>query len=145
MSLFEWGTRTSGGRYWARKVHPHDSDWIADLCRDAHGDMFPDDWRYTFIHDALICIEEREELSPDDWSGYVHEAVDGMVDVYNANLTDWLGSHSLRPCYVDQGVGEAGHSETVIQSLQVGQYTERMEVFYSVLNSLGKQLDELEV
>lgn len=30
--------------------------WFADLCREAHGGMLPDDWRYEFVRDALSAI-----------------------------------------------------------------------------------------
>jgi len=32
-------------------------DWFTDLCRHAHGDMMPDDWRYEFLQDALVVVQ----------------------------------------------------------------------------------------
>ena len=144
LSEFGWGKRTDGTRYWSRNEFPKNDDWITDLCRDAHGDMFPDDWRYGFIHDALASVQEFDERSADDWLDEMHEAVDGCVDVYNSELCRWLGSHAYRSGYVDDATAELGQPGSTMQALMMGQYAERTEVFASVLHSLSERLDDTE-
>ena len=61
-------------------------EWMTDVIREAHGDMFPDDWKYTLIERAAAIIAENE--SEDDWSS----GVDQAVDVYTGQLTHWLTS-----------------------------------------------------
>lgn len=143
LAMFEWGTRTNGDRYWSRKDVMTD-DWVAEMCRDAHGDMFPDDWRYMFIHDTLVSLSEFDERTAEEWDEDMHEAVDGAVDVYNSELCKWLESHACRSSYVDDATAEMGQPDSVMQSLQMGQYVERREVFSSVLHSLAEHLETLE-
>ena len=51
-------------------------EWVTDLVHDAHGDMLPDDWRYSVIQDALETIADSDD--PEDASG---EFADSQVDV----------------------------------------------------------------
>ena len=33
-------------------------EWLTDLVRDAHGDMMPDDWRWSAIRSAVDFIAD---------------------------------------------------------------------------------------
>jgi len=37
------------------------ANWIGEMCHTAHGDMWPDDFRYRVIRDAIEAIAETDE------------------------------------------------------------------------------------
>lgn len=131
--------RTMGNKdreFWIRES-PAD-DWISDLCREAHGDMLPDDWRYDFIVEALDVISDYENMD---------DARDSLeADIYTSALIAWLGSHGHRPSYCDDAVEEMGigGSAGIITRMQAGQLVEKREVFDEVLTALNSRLDVLE-
>ena len=112
-------------------------DWVQPLVHDAHGDLMPDDWRYETIEDALSTIAESDNnLDEGD-----HEFADD-ADIYNADLLKWVGSHGSRGGYVDDALTEFGPARDFYHSLQLGQYTERLEVYTSVLSYLTERVEE---
>ena len=96
---FRVNTRADGSEYYS---HPDGADSpLGNLCRKAHGDMFPDDHRYEMIFKALDAIgdagEDAEETA-------IWERVDQEdAPVYTNQLTGWLASHLHRVGYVDTG------------------------------------------
>ncbi len=55
-SYFIRGKRDSGETFWTlKRRHPV---WIKDMIQAAHGDMFPDDYKYEFVVDTLDALEE---------------------------------------------------------------------------------------
>lgn len=108
-------------------------EWVADMCHEAHGQMLPDDWRYSFIVESLDALAESEDA--DD----AYSQLD--ADIRNADILDWVGSHGYRIGYVDDAVGEYGHGDSVIDDIMRGQLTEKYEVF----NSVREFLDELDL
>jgi len=126
LRYFKKGTRTDGREYWYTDQEP---GWVRDLRYDAHGDMFPDDWKHEFIVEALNHITELDD--PED--GPELEA-----DPYTSDLLQWLSSNITRTSYVDEGVGDAGWPSEggIVSAISYGQLREKEEVFFSVLNSL---------
>jgi len=111
---------------------------LYETVQEAHGDMFPDDFKYEFIKDAINDIASSED--PEEEAG---ELIDSDVDVYTHDLTKWLGSRNDRFGYVDEAVKEMGHSEDgIMKEIMMGQYKEREEVYYAVLNRLKKILED---
>lgn len=109
-------------------------DWVLKLVHAAHGDMLPDDWRYSWIEDALSAVESEGEdatLEP---------------DIYTSNLTRWLHSRADRHAYCDEAVesGLLPADAGMIARLQGGQAVEQVEVMGSVLESLAARLEEVE-
>jgi hypothetical protein len=98
------------------------------------GDMLPDDWRYDFVREALGAIEDASDF--DD--------IEVEADIYNSELTDWLGSHGHRPGYCDEAVEEGLVSEdaSMIDRIQMGQYMEKREVLAAVLLHLREEAEE---
>lgn len=131
-SSFETATRADGAPYVLLKDgHPQ---WMQDLCFAAHEDgaMLPDDWRYTFIREA---VDHLAEAATED------EAREAMeeADIYTSTLLKWLASHGARLDYCDQARDELGaeafsNTEALIS---MGQSMERMEVFQAVLGFLS--------
>jgi hypothetical protein len=74
---FTKSTREDQSEYWHRKDNA--DDWVQEMCMEAHGEMFPDDWRYEMIVDALDILADEED--EDSFS----ERIDGDISVYNNN------------------------------------------------------------
>lgn len=113
-------------------------EWLRDLVHDAHGDLLPDDWRYSCIRSALDSIADGN-----DDAG---EFADSEADVYNAPLTAWLSSNLSRGGYVDEAIEEFGYpgDRGIFGAIAMGQYMEATEVFGSVYASLESRLESLE-
>lgn len=129
----ETKTRTDGTEFISLKDGA--PEWMTDLCREAHGNMLPDDHRYAFILEAVEALMEADD--PDD--------IDMEADIYNHDLITWLGSHGYRPGYCDEAreefVGEPG---TLIDQIMLGQAYEKQEVLGLVRSFLENRLEELE-
>lgn len=129
LEYFELAERESECvRYW--RTIDGAPEWIGELCREAHGDMLPDDWRYSAIVGALEAISEGAEDG--------HEFADGHVDVYTGSRYEWLGSNLSREQYCEDAREEGliGEGASISEQIGVGQYCEALEVFASVRDSL---------
>lgn len=125
---------------WVRKDDA--PEWINDFCMEAHGtDMFPDDWRYEIIVEALDFLIDND-IDPDD-SDMAHAFADD-VDVYTSDLFEWAGSHLNRQGYVDQAMEEGlVEADTPLdRRLMVGQYMERLEIFNNVVEAAREYVEE---
>lgn len=130
---FETATRPTGERY--VRLKDGSPEWMTHVIREAHREMLPDDWRYACVAAAAEAIAEADDPADNE-----HEFADGYVDVYNADLFDWLASHHSRQGYVDEAADELGAAVDlgVVERIGLGQYAEAREVFGLVLRSLQK-------
>jgi hypothetical protein len=137
-SRITWDTRTNGNKFC--KFECGDNEPAAKACQRlalaAHGDgeMLPDDWRYAFINEALNAIA--------DSSGNFEE-LEMEADIYNHELTEWLGSHGQRPSYCDEAVrdGLVSADADMIARISAGQYLEKHEVLDAVLAYLREEAE----
>ncbi len=67
-------------------------EWMRDLCREAHGDMMPDDTRYRMIREAAQILTEHDACH---WDDSIGEMADSIVDIYTSSLARWMASHLL--------------------------------------------------
>jgi len=111
-------------------------EWVVDLCRTAHGEMFPDDWRYEFIQDALNWLEE-DGNDPDDFTA----DLDSLYP-YTADRTNWLAS-GHRFIYCDEAMEEYGKPQDTNTLIAWGMAAELEEVFRLVVNALEARAEEL--
>lgn len=128
-------TRDNGEKFWV--FEPEDED-LEDLIFKAHGDMLPDDWRYSFVVDALREIQDATDKWLDE------PGFDYTQDLSNYQATVWLGSHGSRSSYVDDHIQDYGIDEkkfSVISAILNGYAAEKEEVFFSVLSSLRSLVD----
>ena len=127
LAYFEKANRTNGVEFW--KVKDGAPQWVTDLCFSAHSDgaMLPDDWRYVFIVEALVALEEEIELEP---------------DIYTSELCAWLASNVNRVGYVDDARDEWGDVKSIVDELQLGQLVEKREVFDQVTAFLEALIEE---
>ncbi|GAA6622835.1 hypothetical protein [Scytonema sp. NUACC26] len=126
--------------FWVTKQDTRPEE-LQDLIREAHGDMFPDDWKYDFIFDALNTIVDSETDDLEDL-GYEIEG-----DIYNRDLLNWLASNLTRSDYVNEFVESYGVKSSNFDLMGIvrhGQVEEKREVYNSVLQSLQKLIDEIE-
>ncbi len=110
-------------------------EWVSDMCYAAHGKMFPDDWRYSFILDALDALIDND--------GDNDSALESIEpDVYNKDLLDWLSSRNDRASYCDDVAKEFGLDPYlgIIERIRFGQLAEKQEVF----NQVCEFLEEIE-
>ena len=128
LAYFEKANRTNGVEFW--KVKDGAPQWVTDLCFASHseGAMLPDDWRYVFIVEALVALEEEIDLEP---------------DIYTSELCAWLASNVNRVGYVDDARNEwGGDLKSIFDELQLGQLTEKREVFDQVTAFLEALIEE---
>ena len=128
LAYFEKANRTNGVEFW--KVKDGAPQWVTDLCFASHSDgaMLPDDWRYVFIVEALVALEEEIELEP---------------DIYTSELCAWLASNVNRVGYVDDARDEwGGDVKSIVDELQLGQLTEKREVLDQVTAFLEALIEE---
>ena len=119
-------------------------EWLGELVRVAHGEFFPDDWRYEAIMDACCWISEVGDPYDDERG----EFADSHVDVYNGALLEWLSSSGYRVGYCEEAVTEFGIEADagIYRRIALGQYAELEEVYGLVLGALeeraGGKVDE---
>lgn len=116
-------TRDSGDKFWC--CSDDAPSWMTDLCREAHAGMFPDDYKYEYIEDALEKLYQYEDA----------DEIDIEADAYNSDLFAWVASHSDRTSYADDALKEFG-ATSIIEAISYGQEFERREVLILVRNFL---------
>lgn len=133
---FETRTRPSSGDD-LDTLRDGSPEWMRDVCRAAHGDMFPDDWRYRMIRAAVEWLAD-EDNDPDESA----EFADDFVPIYNGERIDWLASHVDRIGYVDEAREEFGASDLgVMGDIGWGIYMEASEVYGLVVGALASLVD----
>lgn len=120
-------SRMPDGYFYLR--HDICPEWVENLVKAAHGDMFPDDYKYKFVVDAL------EALADSDDTENAEEIMRDGVDIYTSRLFHWVQSHTDRLATANAH-GQEFESDTVEGFLTGGQYMERDEVFSLVLYTL---------
>lgn len=136
MSLQFTGDKRNDGKEFRKLADGH-PQWMQDVCHEAHGDMFPDDWRYEFIESACDKIAETDDNYTIDDARSEIEA-----DIYTHDLTSWLGSRTDRFAYCDEAMEEfGGDVKDTISLLQLGQVREKEEVFGLVVQALEKLVE----
>ena len=135
-AAFKSDTRTTGGTFY--KLAEGSPEWMTDATFAAHGGMMADDWRYAAIRDVASRMEDSED--PED--GF--EECDGLVDVYNSDLTSWLASSLLRAEYVNDAVAELEWPGDLFKALQYGQMAEYREIWAALYTFLSDLVDEAE-
>lgn len=139
-TYFEIAKRDDGTLY--NRTKDDAPEWITDLVRAAHddGQMLPDDWRYLRVRGALEHIAAAEYEYADE---SVEAFADSQVSTYNDELSEWLGSHSWRPGYVDQAQEDliVVANTSIMERIMAGQQIEAREIFEQVSTFLRERLD----
>lgn len=131
-------TRTQTGETFY-KLADGSPEWMTDAIQAAHGGMMPDDTRYGMIRDVAFRMADADDSEIED----SHEAVDGLVDVYNNALTAWLASHNLRAGYCDEALedrgGRLGDGDGIINVIMWGQFAEYREIWAALSEALASE------
>lgn len=126
--------RDDGTRYVA--LEEGDQDWMRGVVQDAHGEMFPDDYRYRMISEAAESIAGGD-TDP-------HEMADAAVSCYHGERIAWLGSYGNRWQYVDDAVEELGYPGDLSQAIAYGWYGEATETWNLLMSALAEQAEQEE-
>ena len=125
--------------YCIKDDHPDKDQIQLDLIYPLHDDELPNDWRYDTIHSLLCDFLEYENRQ--DIEDHIHEIVDGIVDVYNADLLKWV-QEDLRRGYVESEftTGKESTFERIAQS----QYEVISQMAYQLLDYIDNNAEEEE-
>lgn len=113
---------------------------LIDLIYNCHDGVLPNDKIYEFIHDSFTILYEND--NGDDASDYTSD-IDALVDVYNHDLNSWVSSNLTFSSYVDRAIQEFGACDH-FNALQIGQFLQRQEIFYKVLEFVNEKVKEHE-
>ena len=112
-------------------------NWVYQMVYEAHNGMFPDDFKYEYVKDALSLLSETN-------SDNARELIES--DIYTSDLLLWLASNANRLAYCDEAAGEFGcpAEAEMTERISLGQHWEREEVFGYVLSALEAQAEGVE-
>lgn len=137
---FTTDTRSDGATFC--KLREGSPQWMTDAIRAAHGDILPMDWIYE--HCSRMA-DKMTEYEPEQWDDSVGEWADSLGDVYNYDLARWLSLHLDFPGFVDDAVGEYGHSaDGVMGDVRMGQCHLLEQIACAMLNAVREQAEDLE-
>jgi len=127
----ERARRDDGSRYVRRKNGS--PEWVADLCREAHGNSLPDNWIYEQIANCLASILDND--CEDD----ALEDAESAIDVYSSDLLDWANG---RAEYVDDAIRDG--AQDLSSAIMMGQQAMIGEIFYAIVSFLTGMAEDLE-
>jgi hypothetical protein len=137
VDAFTTDTRNDGTAF--TKLRDGSPQWMTDAIHTAHGDILPLDWIYE--HCGRMA-EKMTDYEPEQWDDSVSEWADSLVDVYNYDLARWLSLHLDFPGFVDEAVGEFGHSANgVMGDIAQGQYKLLEQIAYAMLSAVNEQAE----
>ena len=112
---------------------------LKDSVYEAHGDLMPDDWIFNIYESILSDLINYDIETIEDIEDIRHEIVDGLIDIYNGELTSWLNSNLYFAEYVNEAKREFGASEEadIYNDIQLGQYKAIDEIFSYVIELLS--------
>jgi len=114
------------------------SEDLKDSVRKAHGDRLPSDWvfeKYYYILDAMLqYIADDTQTIIDDAK---YEIVDGLVDVYTGDLTEWLNSNNNNVYYLTEAIDQYEIKDG-FRALATAQSLAIDEIYGEVMNLLNK-------
>ncbi len=110
-------------------------------------DRGPDDWIYQ--HTALAAAKLTDYSDSDTTAeslrdkGTLHEVADGLVDIYNVELTKWLALHLYNVELCNEAVEEmgAGSAGGVLGYIQAGQYRALEAIASAIVSEVERELE----
>lgn len=140
LDQFEVASRDNGEMF--DRLKDNAPAWMKEVVHEAHGDMLPDDYRYSFIREAVELITDSD-LDYDDEDGLHDLRLELEPATYTGDRLRWLSSNLNRLDYVNSATEVYGHSDQgIADDIGLGQLMEKEEVFELVLNSLTELLVE---
>ena len=142
--------RDDGSEFYKRADNA--PDWIdSDLMHRIHSaldDRLPDDWVYATAYRSALHLADycEDDTTPDDLADYCHEIADGLVDVYNADLTAWLAETHYNAALCDEAESEFGSDPDgeILPRIARGQFLAIDRIVREVLAICAERVEELE-
>ena len=126
--------------YMIKEDHADREDIQQNLIYLLHDDELPNDWRYSIIHwllsDFVNCTD-RQEIE----DCHLHEIVDGLVDVYNADRIKWV-QEDLNRGYVESEFTTG--KEGIFELIGLAQYEVISQMAYQLLDYIDNNAEEEE-
>ena len=104
-------------------------EWLTQLVKEVHGEMFPDDYKYKFVVDALEALADADDIDT------AEEIMREGIEIYTYKLMHWVQSHTDRLSMANEH-GKEFEADTIEAFLTGGQFNERWDVFSLVLSTL---------
>ena len=101
--------RPDGIHYWHLSEAPYWEpirDQLQAICRTAHRDEFPNDWRYESTYDIVHALLSWSEYDPDPWTvdqfqDVVFSVADQLASHSTCQLADWVSDNAGRGFFDD--------------------------------------------
>ena len=125
--------------YMIKEDHADREEIQQNLIYPLHDDELPNDWRYSIIHWLLtdfVDCEDRNEIED-----RIHEIVDGLVDVYNADRIKWV-QEDLNRGYVESEFTTG--KEGIFELIGLAQYEVINQMAYQLLDYIDNNTEEEE-
>ena len=126
--------------YMIKEDHADREEIQQNLIYPLHDDELPNDWRYSIIHwllsDFVNCTD-RQEIE----DCHLHEIVDGLVDVYNADRIKWV-QEDLNRGYVESEFNTG--KEGIFELIGLAQYEVISQMAYQLLDYIDNNAEEEE-
>ena len=110
-----------------------------NLIYPLHDEEWPNDWRYSTIYFLLLDFVDCEDRNQIE--DRMHEIVDGLVDVYNADRIRWVGEN------LNRGLVEsdlASGKENIFELIGLAQYEVINQMAYQLLDYIDQNKKEEE-
>ena len=125
--------------YMIKEDHADREEIQQNLIYPLHDDELPNDWRYSIIYYLLsdfVDCEDRNETED-----RIHEIVDGLVDVYNADRIKWV-QEDLNRGYVESEFTTG--KESIFELIGLAQYEVISQMAYQLLDYIDNNAEEEE-
>lgn len=81
-------------------------DRLQQICRAAHREEFPNDWRYETTYDIVQAMLARSESDPEPWTADQFQDVafsvaDQLASHSTTQLAGWVSEHAARGFFDD--------------------------------------------
>ena len=124
--------------YMINEDHTDREEIQQNLIYPLHDEEWPNDWRYETIYDLLsgfVDCTDRQEIE----DCHLHEIVDGLVDVYNADRIKWVQEDLRRGCVEsDLATGK----ENIFELIGLAQYEVISQMAYQLLDYIDNNVEE---
>ena len=110
-----------------------------NLIYPLHDDELPNDWRYSIIYYLLTDFVDCEDRN--ETEDRIHEIVDGLVDVYNADRIKWV-QEDLNRGYVESEFTTG--KESIFELIGLAQYEVISQMAYQLLDYIDENKKEEE-
>lgn len=141
-AAFVKSERTNGDTFY--HLADDSPEWMTGAIHACHGEMMPDDWRYSMIRNVAYGLADTQAVDdPNELSDLSHEILDGLVSIYNADRLNWVSSNLSRAYYVNDAVDNLGGGGEfdLFEALGWGMYEEYREVWESLVEFLTEETE----